>query len=59
MKGLRFFAGMAALVPLLLAAHAAQGAQPGETLSNVGSVPREAAGARDLARLDGETFPPI
>ncbi len=64
MKGLCFsgrgrsglsLAAVAALVPLLFAANAAFGAQPGETLSNVGSVPREAAGARDLARLDGET----
>jgi hypothetical protein len=62
MKGPLFFgrrsgpslAALAVLVPLLLAAPAAPGAQPGETLSNVGSVPHEAAGARDIGRLDGE-----
>ena len=46
-------AGAAVLVLLLLAAHGARGAQPDEALSKVGSVPREVAGARDIARLDG------
>jgi hypothetical protein len=46
-------AGAAVLVLLLLAARGALGARPDETLSNVGVVPREVAGARDIARLDG------
>ena len=48
-------ASLATLIPLLLAAPGAPAAQPGETLSRVGSVPAEVAGARDLSRLDGET----
>lgn len=47
---------LVALIPFLLAAQGALGAQHGEALSNVGSVPREAAGARDLFWLDGETW---
>jgi len=54
MKGLRFFAGVAALVPLLFTVSAASGAMPGESLADVGTVPHEAAGARDIGRLDGE-----
>jgi len=46
-------AGAAALVLLLLAAHGALGARPDEGLAEVGSVPREVAGSRDIARLDG------
>ncbi|MCM3877129.1 MAG: S53 family peptidase [Thermoanaerobaculia bacterium] len=61
MKRLRFLAGLrvsalsvvvAAL--LLLVAPGALGAQPAEAFSEVGSVPREVAGARDIARLDGD-----
>ena len=47
-------AGAAVLVLLLLAAHGALGARPDEVLSAVGEVPREVAGARDIARLDGD-----
>ena len=46
-------AGAAVLVLLLFAARGARGAQPDEAFSNVGSVPPEVAGARDIARLDG------
>ncbi|MGZ5429803.1 MAG: DUF4126 domain-containing protein, partial [Thermoanaerobaculia bacterium] len=47
-------AGKAVLVLLVLAAHGALGARPDEVLSAVGEVPREVAGARDVARLDGD-----
>ena len=46
-------AGTAVLF-LLLVAPAALGARPDEALSALGSVPREVAGARDIARLDGD-----
>ncbi len=48
-------AGAAVLVLCLLAAHVARGARPDDALTNVGAVPREVAGAHDIARLDGET----
>jgi pseudomonalisin len=47
-------AGAAVLVLLLLAAHGALGARSDDALTNVGGVPREVAGAREIARLDGE-----
>jgi pseudomonalisin len=47
-------AGAAVLVLLLLAAHGALGARPDDALTNVGGVPPEVAGARDIARLDGD-----
>ena len=43
-----------AVLCLLLVAPAALGARPDEVLSTVGEVPREVAGARDIARLDGD-----
>ncbi len=46
-------AGTAVLF-LLLVAPAALGARQDEVLSTVGEVPREVAGARDIARLDGD-----
>jgi pseudomonalisin len=48
-------AGAAVLVLCLLAAPVARGARPDDVLTNVGAVPREVAGAHDIARLDGET----
>ena len=42
-----------ALVLLLLPANGALSARPDEALSEVGSVPREVADSRDIARLDG------
>ncbi len=50
----RLPAGAAALALLLLAAQGALGARPDEAPMSVGSVPREVAGARDIARLDGD-----
>jgi hypothetical protein len=47
-------AGAAVLALLLLAAHGALGARPDDSVSMVGSVPREVAGASDVARLDGD-----
>ena len=44
----------ATLVLLLIVARGALGARPREALSEVGSVPREVAGALDIARLDGD-----
>ncbi|MEO8585260.1 MAG: DUF4126 family protein [Acidobacteriota bacterium] len=48
----------AAVLGLLLLASAARGSQPDQAdqaLSIVGEVPREAANARDIARLDGDS----
>ncbi|MDL2718143.1 MAG: DUF4126 family protein [Acidobacteriota bacterium] len=45
----------AAVLGLLLLASAARGAQPDQALSIVGEVPREAADARDIERLDGDS----
>jgi len=44
----------AAVLFLLLVAPAALGARPDDVLSTVSDVPREFAGARDIARLDGD-----
>ena len=50
----RFSRPMTILAALLLASAATAFAErPEDVLSNVGSVPREVAGARDIARLEG------
>jgi pseudomonalisin len=48
-------ASAAVLVLFFLAAPVARGARPDDALTDVGAVPREVAGAREIARLDGET----